>query len=242
MFPQFVRFMLAFVCNFLILSGGASLVLTISPIALAEVNHCPVLKSWEQRSKAGEIGEPDFYKEQTKTVLEWLTEEPENAKYWAMLGMAAEAHGRNYVIKNAWETLPLIAEGASEEMIEALSESAYEFQRNRQDFAIAASRNSIERDSDLLIPWVVIGSIKTDQEKYEEAIRHFREAASRATIPIERVMPMIMMAQSYEKMGEDEKAENIKTSLISEVVKMGGMEKLESVMNLNVLLFPECEQ
>ena len=240
MFSKLIPALSIFACHGIFVLAAMFSALSVAPLAQAEIDPCPTVKSWAIRSQAGESKEPDFYKEQTSTLLEWLAEEPENAKFWAMLGMAAEAHGHNHAIKAAMETLPLIGT-VPDEVIESMGVEVTKFKRNRQDFAVAAWRNAIEYDDKLVAPWFGIGSIRMDQENYEEAVRYFKEAANLAQSPVERVMVMFGMAQALEQGGKREESEEIKSSILVEVVKMGGLDKMQE-MNLDALIFPECAQ
>ena len=233
------KFLSAFICGMLLILAGVFFTALVPSVAQASIDPCPTIKSWEQRSQSEEKGNPDFYKEQTETVLGWLAEEPENAEFWAMLGVAAEAHGHNYVIRKAWETLPLMGT-EPDEVIEAIGAEAHKFKRNRQDFAIAASRNALKHDDEMFIPRVLIGTIRMNRENYDEGLRELREALEYADNPVEEVMALFVIAQIYEKMGEQHKSEEIKARLIGKVMQMGGLEKLKDMASFQAALFPEC--
>ena len=216
---------------------------------------CSTLQSWETRSSQGEKGNPDFYIEQVATIHQWLVSDPNNARLWALLGSAYEAHGYShaqlaakqqqdlrenlatiFAMQDDYKSAVSILFSESGKEAGKLSDTDKQFQQRRLSAALAATQNAIRHNDKLAYAYILKGSINTKQENFSAAEQSLQKGINLASTPSLKILASFALVEVLEKTGQD--TSDLQALILQQVVEAGGIEKLED--SVSYLLFPQC--
>ena len=196
---------------------------------------CSTLQFWETRSSQGEKGNPDFYIEQVATIHQWLVSDPNNARLWALLGTAYEAHGHSHAQLAAASALGHHL-SENNDAAESVWQNGLKFQQGRLSAALAAAQNAIRHNDKLAYAYFLKGSINTKQENFSAAEQSLQKGINLASTPPLKILANFALVEVLEKTGQD--ASDLQALILQQVVEAGGIEKLEA--SVSSLLFPQC--